>query len=94
MRTALLSAVTHDLRTPLASAMAAVLSLQDKEVEFSESDRDNLLATAHQSLARLERLISNLLDTSRLQAGVMGIKSRVVGVEELLPGAIDDIGAE
>ena len=73
LRTALLSAVSHDLRTPLASAKAAVGSLRSHDVAFSDDDRDELLATAEESLDRLIRLVENLLDMSRLQAGALGM---------------------
>ena len=92
MRTALLAAVSHDLRTPLASAKAAVTSLRSQDVSFSEHDRDELLATADESLDRLARLVENLLDMSRLQAGALGITPAVIGLEEAVPRALDDLG--
>ncbi|NUR92069.1 MAG: DUF4118 domain-containing protein, partial [Nonomuraea sp.] len=92
MRTALLAAVSHDLRTPLASAKAAVESLRNTEIAWSRSDRDELLATADESLARLDRLVSNLLDMSRLQAGVLGADLQRVALEEVVPRAVDDLG--
>jgi two-component system, OmpR family, sensor histidine kinase KdpD len=76
MRTALLAAVSHDLRTPLASAKAAVAGLLSDDVHFDDDDRRELLETADVSLdrlARLARLVANLLDMSRLQAGALGI---------------------
>ena len=92
MRTALLAAVSHDLRTPLASAKAAVTSLRDSGVTFSDHDRDELLATADESLDRLTRLVGNLLDMSRLQAGVLGLTEVDVGIEEATPRALDELG--
>ncbi|MEU8266146.1 DUF4118 domain-containing protein [Sphaerisporangium sp. NPDC049002] len=92
MRTALLAAVSHDLRTPLASAKAAVESLRSTEVRWSEEDRHELLATADESLVKLDRLVANLLDMSRLQAGVLGLTPRPVAVEEVVPRSIDDLG--
>jgi len=92
MRTALLAAVSHDLRTPLASAKAAVSSLRSSEVQFDETDRAELLATAEESLDRLNRLVTNLLDMSRLQAGVLGVAKRSIGLEEAVPHALDEIG--
>ncbi|MFF4194820.1 DUF4118 domain-containing protein [Nonomuraea sp. NPDC001831] len=92
MRTALLAAVGHDLRTPLASAMASVESLRNTDIIWSDDDRAELLATAGESLIRLNRLVSNLLDMSRLQAGVLGVTLRPVAVEDVLPRAIDDLG--
>jgi two-component system sensor histidine kinase KdpD len=92
LRTALLSAVSHDLRTPLASAKAAVSSLRSHDVHFSEADRDELLATADESLDRLVRLVENLLDMSRLQAGVLGMAPQPVSVAEAAAKAVDGLG--
>ncbi len=92
MRTALLAAVSHDLRTPLASAMAAVGSLRSKEVAFSDEDRDELLATAAESHERLARLIDNLLDMSRLQAGALGVAPTAIWLEDAVPRALDELG--
>jgi two-component system, OmpR family, sensor histidine kinase KdpD len=93
LRTALLSAVSHDLRTPLASAKAAVTSLRSHDVHFSDADRDELLATADESLDRLVRLVENLLDMSRLQAGVLGTHPEPMSVAEAVAKAVDDLGA-
>ena len=73
MRTALLAAVSHDLRTPLASAKAAVSSLRSLDIQLTAEDHDELLATADESLDRLTHLVDNLLDMSRLQAGAMPV---------------------
>jgi two-component system sensor histidine kinase KdpD len=73
MRTALLAAVSHDLRTPLASAKAAVTSLRSPDVNWDAEDHDELLATADESLDRLTHLVDNLLDMSRLQAGALSL---------------------
>jgi two-component system, OmpR family, sensor histidine kinase KdpD len=92
MRTALLAAVSHDLRSPLASAKAAVGSLRSHDVTWSPRDRDELLATADESLDRLIRLVENLLDLSRLQAGALSVFIRPVALDELIPLALDDLG--
>ncbi|WP_326550264.1 DUF4118 domain-containing protein [Micromonospora sp. NBC_01813] len=92
MRTALLAAVSHDLRTPLASAKAAVSSLRSRDVDFDSEDRDELLATADESLDRLSRLVVNLLDMSRLQAGALGITAVMIGLEDVVPRALDELG--
>ncbi|MFD5593487.1 ATP-binding protein [Streptomyces griseorubiginosus] len=95
MRTALLRAVGHDLRTPLAAGWAAVTSLRSRDVEFSPEDRDELLATADESMARLSRLVENLLDLSRLEAGVLTLNLRATTLEEILPTALAEApGAE
>jgi len=92
MRTALLTAVSHDLRSPLASAKAAVTSLRSPEVHWTAADRDELLATADESLDRLARLVDNLLDMSRLQAGALSLFPRPVGVDEIVARSLDDLG--
>jgi two-component system, OmpR family, sensor histidine kinase KdpD len=92
MRTALLAAVSHDLRTPLASAKAAVTSLRSPEIRWADEDRDELLATADESLDRLTHLVDNLLDMSRLQAGALAIFPRPAGLEEIVARALDDLG--
>lgn len=90
MRTALLRAVGHDLRTPLAAGWAAVTSLRSREVEFTDEDRQELLATADESLAKLSRLVENLLDLSRLQAGALSLDLRGTTLEEVLPAVLAD----
>lgn len=90
LRTALLRAVGHDLRTPLAAGWAAVTSLRSRDVEFSPEDRDELLATADESMAKLNRLVENLLDLSRLEAGALTLNLRATTLEEVLPPALAD----
>ena len=92
MRTALLAAVSHDLRTPLASAKAAVTSLRSHDVQWAPADRDELLATADESLDRLAHLVDNLLDMSRLQAGALSVFPRPTDLEEIVSRSLDDLG--
>ena len=92
MRTALLSAVSHDLRTPLASARAAVDGLRSSDVAFSDADRDELLSTVDESLERLTRLVDNLLDMSRLQAGALGFAPQPMSMADAVARALDDLG--
>jgi two-component system sensor histidine kinase KdpD len=91
MRTALLAAVSHDLRTPLASAKAAVTSLRSRDVNWAAEDHDELLATADESLDRLTHLVDNLLDMSRLQAGALSLFPRPVGLDEIVSRALDSL---
>ncbi|GAA5020349.1 sensor histidine kinase [Streptomyces siamensis] len=91
LRTALLRAVGHDLRTPLAAGWAAVTSLRSRDIAFSPEDRDELLATADESMARLSRLVDNLLDLSRLEAGALTLNLRATTLEEVLPMALADV---
>jgi two-component system, OmpR family, sensor histidine kinase KdpD len=91
MRTALLAAVSHDLRTPLASAKAAVTSLRSPDVKWTAEDREELLATADESLDRLTHLVDNLLDMSRLQAGALSLFPRPAGLDEIVSQALDNL---
>jgi two-component system sensor histidine kinase KdpD len=93
-RTALLAAVGHDLRTPLAAAKAAVSTLRSVDLDLTDADRDELVVTADESLDRLTALIENLLDMSRLQAGAMAVRLRTVALEEVVARALDDLGPE
>src|SRR3984885_13720994 len=91
MRTALLAAVSHDLRTPLASAKAAVTSLGAPDVNWVAEGDDELLATADESLDRLAHLVGNLLDMSRLQAGALSLFPRPASLEEIVSRALDNL---
>jgi two-component system, OmpR family, sensor histidine kinase KdpD len=91
LRTALLRAVGHDLRSPLASAKASVTSLRSNDVNWSPDERAELLATADESLDRLARLVDNLLDMSRLQAGALSVHSRPTALDEVVPGVLADV---
>ena len=91
LRTALLNAVSHDLRSPLASAKAAVDSLGDTSVRWSPEEHDELVDTARLSLDRLGTLVANLLDMSRLRAGMTGVAGQPVRLDEVLPLAADEL---
>jgi two-component system, OmpR family, sensor histidine kinase KdpD len=92
MRTALLTAVSHDLRSPLASAKAAVTSLRSPDMHWDADDTAELLATADESIDKLIRLVANLLDMSRLQAGALSLFPRPAGLDEIVARALDDLG--
>ncbi|MGV2903467.1 sensor histidine kinase, partial [Microbacterium sp. AGC62] len=91
VRSALLSAVSHDLRRPLASAVAAIGGLRGAH-ELSASDRAELLATADESLATLSTLVTDLLDVSRVQAGVLAVSSSRMDAAGTVLAAIDELG--
>lgn len=88
LRRSLLSAVSHDLRTPLAAAKVAVSSLRSEDIDFSPEDTAELLATVEESIDQLTGLVGNLLDSSRLAAGVVHPELRVVYLEEAVHRAI------
>lgn len=91
MRSALLSAVSHDLRRPLAAATAAVGGLRSTDITISESDRQELLATADESLGALAGLVTNLLDVSRLQAGVLAVSLHPIDAEDVIIPSLDEL---
>ena len=88
MRTALLRAVSHDLRTPLASIKASVSSLRQTDVHWSAEDEAELLANIEQNADRLDALVGNLLDMGRLQAGSLEPFLRATAVDEVAPVAL------
>ncbi|MGX1133741.1 two-component system sensor histidine kinase KdpD [Streptomyces glaucescens] len=91
IRTALLAAVSHDLRTPLAGIKAAVSSLRSDDVEWSEEDRAELLEGIEDGADRLANLVGNLLDMSRLQTGTVTPIIRDTGLDEVVPVALGGV---
>ena len=92
LRRALLSAVSHDLRTPLAAAKAAVSSLRSEDVQFSPADTAELLETIEESTDQLTALVGNLLDSSRLAAGAVQPQLKQVYLEEVVNRAVVGVG--
>ncbi|PWW52722.1 sensor histidine kinase [Actinokineospora spheciospongiae] len=91
LRTALLSAVGHDLRTPLTSIKAAIGSLRDRSLTLSEEDTGELMATVEESADRLTALVDNLLDSTRLATGTVRPTLRPVGYYEVVARALAGI---
>ncbi|MFD7405400.1 ATP-binding protein [Streptomyces sp. NPDC059866] len=91
IRTALLAAVSHDLRTPLAGIKASVTSLRSDDVEWSEEDRAALLEAIEEGADRLDHLVGNLLDMSRLQTGTVTPLIREVDLDEVVPMALGGV---
>ena len=92
LRRLLLSALGHDLRTPLTAAKAGVSSLRAEDVYFSPEDTSELLATVEESVDQLSLLVANLLDSSRLAAGVVKPELTEVYLEEVVQRALVGIG--
>lgn len=88
MRSSLLSAVSHDLRTPLASITGAATALRDSAQELSAGQRADLLQTLCEEAERLERLVGNLLDMTRLESGGLRVRREWVPLEELVGPAL------
>jgi two-component system sensor histidine kinase KdpD len=87
-RTALLAAVGHDLRTPLAGIKASVSTLRQTDVQWSEEERSDLLAAIEESTDRLEKIVENLLDASRLEAGALSVHAVPVALDEVIGAAL------
>ena len=92
LRTALLGAVSHDLRTPLATIMASVTSLLETGVDWSPEQTKAFLATIRDETERLNRLVGRVLDASRVQAGAVHVFFREVSLEEVVNAALTGLG--
>ena len=92
MKTAVLRAVSHDLRTPLMAILTSASALSQPDLEIRKQDRDELLGTISTEAARLDRLVGNLLDLSRLQAGAADPEPSEWPVDDLVVQALDEIG--
>ncbi|NUT31237.1 MAG: sensor histidine kinase KdpD [Streptomyces sp.] len=91
IRTALLAAVSHDLRTPLAGIKASVSSLRSDDVAWSEEDEAELLEGIEEGADRLDHLVGNLLDMSRLQTGTVTPLIRDIDLDEVVPMALGGV---
>ncbi len=94
MRAALLAAVSHDLRSPLLAATAAVSCLRSADLQLTAADQDELLVTAAESLDLLSRLAASLLDVTRLQAGTRSVFPRPADLEEIVTCSLAGLGPQ
>lgn len=90
-RTALLTAVSHDLRSPLAAVKVAVSSLRSDDVVFSADDQAELLETIEEATDRLTALVTNLLDMSRIHAGAVTVAPSHVNLARAVGDALADL---
>ena len=88
LRAALLSSISHDLRTPLSSVVGAVTSLRTLGDRMNAKDRDELLATIDEEAGRLSRFVANLLDMTKLEAGALDIRRDWVDTGDVVRGAV------
>jgi two-component system sensor histidine kinase KdpD len=93
LRTALLGAVSHDLRTPLATIKASVTSLLETDVAWTPEQISAFHHTILEETERLNRLVGRLLDASRVQVGAVHVFFRPVGLEEVVAAALAGLGA-
>jgi two-component system sensor histidine kinase KdpD len=94
IRSSLLAAVSHDLRSPLAGIKACVGTLRATDLDLPEADRAELLAGIETSADRLQSLIDNLLDMSRLDAGALVLRTEPVALDEVVPRALAGVPPE
>jgi len=92
LRAALLTSISHDLRTPLASILGAVSSLRSFPERYSAAEREDLLATLQDEAERLNRFVANLLDMTRLEAGAIELKLELIDVAEIVGSALQRAG--
>ena len=94
LRASLLQAVSHDLRTPLASIKASISSLLQRDIQWSPSTEDEFLVTIDEETDRLTHIVGNLLDMSRLQAGALRVQLQPIGIEEVVLAAVASVGPD
>lgn len=94
LRTAILRGVSHDLRTPLASIKASVTSLMQRDIEWPDHAREEFLTTIDEEADRLNLMVGNLLDMSRIETGTVQVLLRPVGLEEVVPQALASISGD
>jgi len=92
LRAALLTSISHDLRTPLASILGTVSSLRSFPEKYNAVDREELLATLQDEAERLNRFVSNLLDMTRLESGAIDLKLDLLDVGEIIGSALQRAG--
>jgi two-component system, OmpR family, sensor histidine kinase KdpD len=93
LQTALLNSISHDLRTPLVSITGALSSLEEASPALDEEVRRSLIETAREEAERLNRLVGNLLDITRLEAGPIQLRREACDVQELIGSALEQIGS-
>jgi two-component system sensor histidine kinase KdpD len=92
LRGALLTSISHDLRTPLASILGTVSSLRSYADKYDSTERDELLATLQEEAERLNRFVGNLLDMTRLESGAIELRLDLVDVAEIVGAALEHAG--
>jgi two-component system sensor histidine kinase KdpD len=91
LQNALLNSISHDLRTPLVSITGALSSLSDDRVTLDDSDRRSLIETASEEADRLNRLVGNLLDMTRLESGAMRVRREASDIQDLVGSSLEEV---
>ena len=94
VKTALLRSVSHDLRSPLTAIRASAEAMASRELQLDAGDRDALVVAIREEAERLDRVVANLLDASRLEAGAVETHRELWSVEELVGQALDSVRAD
>ena len=92
LQTALLNSISHDLRTPLVSITGALSSLADEQIVLDANARRSLIETAGEEADRLNRLVGNLLDMTRLESGAMRFKKEALDIQDVVGSALEELG--
>jgi two-component system sensor histidine kinase KdpD len=93
LQTALLNSISHDLRTPLVSVIGVLSSLQEEGIQLDDAARRNLIQVAREEAERLNHLIANLLDVTRLESGALRVSKEPCDVEDILGAALEQLGS-
>ena len=93
LQTAFLNSITHDLRTPLSSIIGAISELQGENASLDEAARKNLIEIVREEADRLNYMITNLLDMSRIEAGAIKLSRRPSDVSDLVGVALQQLGS-
>ncbi len=88
LQTALLNSISHDLRTPLVSITGALSSLQEQDAQLDEASRRGLIENAREEAERLNRLVGNLLDMTRVEAGALRLRLEPSDVQDVIGSAL------
>jgi two-component system sensor histidine kinase KdpD len=94
LQTALLNSISHDLRTPLVSIIGVLSSLQEEGMGLDEAAKRSMIQVARDEAERLNRLITNLLDVSRIEAGAMKVDRHPADVQEIVGAALEQLGEQ
>jgi len=93
LQTALLNSISHDLRTPLVSITGALSSLANDQISLDVSARRSLIETASEEADRLNRLVGNLLDMTRLESGAMRVKRAACDLQDLIGTSLEEVSS-
>ena len=92
LQTSLLNSISHDLRTPLVSITGALSSLRERSLSLDKKARESLVETAYDEAERLNRLVGNLLNMTRLEAGAIHLKKEPCDIQDAIGAALEQLG--